>query len=129
MAAVTDTERMVDLLTYANRAKVADALRVSRASVSRWAKGKDVTPYRVRQVEQLLRPERPAAGVPTWAVRLLEGMFAVERRSGITGGELAEAEAQVAAYLAVALQEQPEPDNADAPAGARASASHQAPRR
>lgn len=57
------SERMQALLAYANYAKVGSALGVSRASVSDWAAGKGVTPYRLMQVEQLLGPgpsERPA---------------------------------------------------------------------
>ena len=75
----SDAERAVAMLRYANYAKVAEALLVSRASVADWAKGKSVTPYRVRQLEQLLRPdlqaqqERP----PAWAEGL-EGRIADE---------------------------------------------------
>ena len=53
----SDAERARSLLAYANYAKVAAALLVSRAAVADWAKGKSVTPYRLRQLEQLLRPD------------------------------------------------------------------------
>lgn len=59
---MTDAEEMQQLLTYANLAKVAAALRVSRNAVSQWARGNDVTPYRVRQVRDLLRPTPADAG-------------------------------------------------------------------
>jgi transcriptional regulator with XRE-family HTH domain len=68
----SDAERAASLLTYCNYQKVADALRVSRASVADWAKGRSVTPYRLRQLEQLLRPdlEIEEAAPPEWAERL-----------------------------------------------------------
>lgn len=47
---------MVELLRYANRAKVAEALGVSRATTSMWARGRQVSPYRLREVEALLNP-------------------------------------------------------------------------
>ena len=74
------------MLRYANYAKVAEALLVSRASVADWAKGKSVTPYRVRQLEQLLRPdlqaqqERP----PAWAEGLVDD--AIARTVRLLGG-------------------------------------------
>jgi hypothetical protein len=75
VARVTDAEQMIELLTYANYAKVAAALNVSRNAVSAWSRGRDVTPYRVRQVRDLLRP--PSARdetEPQWARALLHQM-------------------------------------------------------
>lgn len=68
----TDAERARTLLTYTNYQKVADALHVSRAAVADWAKGRSVTPYRVRQLEQLLRPDLQLeeTAPPEWARRL-----------------------------------------------------------
>ena len=63
---------MRELLAYAAYHKVAAALGVSRTSVSQWAKGRDVTPYRVRQVRDLLRPPEPQDETePQWARALL----------------------------------------------------------
>lgn len=72
---MTDAEQMVELLTYANYAKVGAALGVSRNAVSEWARGNDVTPYRVRQVRDLLRPPSASDGSePQWARALLHQM-------------------------------------------------------
>ena len=90
---------MVELLRYANFSKVATALQVSRSAAARWSQGKDVTPQRLRQVEDLLRPAGPD-DLPEWTKRLLTGMFALERRAGITERELAEVQAEVAALRA-----------------------------
>lgn len=64
---MTDATRMRELLRYANYAKVAEALGVSRSSVAEWAKGRDVSPYRLRQVESLLIPEHEETPRPEWA--------------------------------------------------------------
>lgn len=78
---MTDAERMRELLRYANYAKVAGALGVSRTSVAAWAKGRDVSPFRLRQVEGLLLPEREEAPTPEWAQGLREDVAAI--RSGV----------------------------------------------
>lgn len=96
---MTDAERMAELMRYANAAAVGKALGVSRQTAAQWAKGLDVNPTRLRQVEDLLRPSGPD-DLPDWVKRLLEGMFALERKAGITERELAEAQAQVAAFRA-----------------------------
>lgn len=77
---VTEAERMGELLQYANLAKVASALNVSRQSVADWARGKNVTPFRLRQVEDLLRPQRAGESVldPTTG-ELLTEMRAIRR--------------------------------------------------
>ena len=46
-------ERMAVLLRYANYQKVGDALGVGRAAVQKWAKGRNVGPYQLEQVERL----------------------------------------------------------------------------
>lgn len=71
---------MGELLQYANLAKVASALNVSRQSVADWARGKNVTPFRLRQVEDLLRPQRVGESVldPTTG-ELLTEMRAIRR--------------------------------------------------
>lgn len=68
----TEGDRARTLLTYANYAKVAGALHVSRAAVADWAKGMSVTPYRLHQLEQLLRPDLQTQkeAAPPWAERL-----------------------------------------------------------
>ena len=82
----SDAERAVAMLRYANYAKVAEALLVSRASVADWAKGKSVTPYRVRQLEQLLRPDLQAQqeSPPAWAEGLVDD--AIARTVRLLGG-------------------------------------------
>jgi DNA-binding transcriptional regulator YdaS (Cro superfamily) len=60
------------LLRYANFAKVANALGVSRASVAEWAKGHNVSPYRLQQIESLLIPghdESAPAGAEALATK------------------------------------------------------------
>ena len=69
---------MIELLRYANRTKVAAALGVSPQSTSQWAKGRDVTPFRLRQVEDLLRPQRAGEADPTNG-ELLTEMRAIRR--------------------------------------------------
>jgi hypothetical protein len=109
----TDAERAVSLLTYASHTKVANALQVSKTTVGKWAKGR-VTPYRLNQLEQLLRPdlEMQKAAPPGWAERLLESLFVWEKRAEVTDAELAEAEARVAAFLAVTRQRRRSPGGA-----------------
>lgn len=69
----SDAERARSLLAYANYAKVAAALLVSRATVADWAKGRSVTPYRLRQLEQLLRPDLQVEkdAPPEWVERMV----------------------------------------------------------
>lgn len=75
----SDADRARSLLAYANYAKVAAALLVSRATVADWAKGKSVTPYRLRQLEQLLRPDLEIAKAPPpdWARALQQRVDAI----------------------------------------------------
>jgi hypothetical protein len=78
---VSDAGEMRDLLTYASYAKVGAALGVSRNSVSRWARGLDVTPYRLDQVRQLLRPPQPQDETePQWARALLHQMTQISEQ-------------------------------------------------
>lgn len=79
---MSDAERAVALLRYANYAKVAAALDVSRATVAEWAKGRGVNPLRARQLEQLLRPDIQATDedYPRWAGALLDTIGRLERR-------------------------------------------------
>ena len=78
----SDADRARSLLAYANYAKVAGALLVSRATVADWAKGKSVTPYRLRQLEQLLRPDLDIAKAPPpdWARALQETVDSIHAR-------------------------------------------------
>lgn len=110
---MTDGERAQALLTYANYAKVGEALRVSRASVAEWAKGRSVTPYRLRQLEQLLRPdiETEEARPPQWAAGL-EARLVTAIGAALTAGadgnaaELLQAFEDRYASLLAALQQQ-----------------------
>lgn len=69
---------MGELLRYANLSKVAAALAVSRQSVADWARGRNVTPFRLHQVEDLLRPQRAGEAAPTNG-ELLTEMRAIRR--------------------------------------------------
>ena len=82
----SDAERAVALLRYANYAKVGEALLVSRAAVADWAKGKGVTPYRIRQLEQLLRPDLQIDETPRpeWAEGLVSKADAIYRLLQLT---------------------------------------------
>ena len=87
----SEGERAKALLTYANYAKVAAALQVSRVSVAEWAKGKSVTPYRLRQLEQLLRPDLQVAKEPQpeWAGAMEARLTDAIRDAGLTSAERA----------------------------------------
>lgn len=52
---------MLDLLRYANYAKVAEDLGVTRQTVARWAKGESVPIWATRQVERLIVGDRKEA--------------------------------------------------------------------
>ena len=99
---MSDSEEMIDLLRYASDRKVAVALGVKRQSVWAWARGKHVTPYRVRQVRDLLRPTQREAAPPQWVERVLASLMLQESREGVTEAELVEAQIRAAAYLVVA---------------------------
>ena len=108
----SEGDRAKALLTYANYAKVAAALQVSRTAVAEWAKGQSVTPYRLRQLEQLLRPdlqiEEPPP--PEWAramhAELVEMILA--NRETVTQA-LAEETARYGVERALAEQPPAEP--------------------
>lgn len=105
VARVTDAEQMVELLTYASFAKVGAALGVSRNAVSRWSRGLDVTPYRLSQVQQLLRPESESDGRDiTMIRRLLAGVMALEDRGGISPEALEQAQTKAATFERLALE-------------------------
>jgi transcriptional regulator with XRE-family HTH domain len=103
------------MLRYANYAKVADALQVSRAAVADWAKGRSVTPYRVNQLEQLLRPDldiekRP----PGWAEGLVADVDAIRRGVESEAIGLAALRALIESTQSLLLP--PDADPVDAPA-------------
>lgn len=58
-------DRMRELLAFANYSKVARELDVSKSAVSAWANGRDVTPFRLDQVERLLLRAAPAIAEPS----------------------------------------------------------------
>lgn len=102
---MTDAEEMIDLMRYASQVKVAAALGVTKTTTGQWAKGRDVTPYRVRQVRDLLRPPTAQETAPPgWAERLLVGVMALETKQAVSDAELDRAEALAAAWLATAEQ-------------------------
>ena len=94
---------MKRLLTYANYQKVANALKVSRASVSEWSRGIDVTPYRLDEVRALMQsvvgrrrkapPAEADGAAPEWAGRLERMIEAIAVASGIPRASLKEVEA------------------------------------
>jgi predicted AAA+ superfamily ATPase len=90
MGAPNATDQMQDLLRYANYRKVGDALGVTKEAVSAWARGQNVTPYRVTQVRELMRRivedtgQHETAAPPKWAGRLEESIEAIARRVGVT---------------------------------------------
>jgi hypothetical protein len=71
-----DAKRMMDALRYANFQSVGTALGVSRSAVQKWAAGRQVTPWNLSQVEQLLGHAKEAAR-PEWAERLIEDVAAL----------------------------------------------------
>lgn len=105
----SDGDRARALLAYANYAKVGVALRVSRATVADWAKGQSVTPYRLNQLEQLLRPDLQTkeAAPPQWVERLMAGVMALETKADVSDAELVAAEARAAIYLAANTRKRP----------------------
>jgi transcriptional regulator with XRE-family HTH domain len=101
---VSDADEMIELMRYASQAKVAAALGVSRQTTGQWARGRDVTPYRLRQVRDLLRPPAPEPPAPAWVERVLASLMLREAREGVTAEELAAAEARAAIYLAASTR-------------------------
>lgn len=110
---MADADAMIDLMRYASQAKVAVALGVSKTTTGDWAKGRGVTPFRLRQVRDLLRPETVDAP-PMWVERLLAGMMMLEDRADVSDVELARTQAKVAAYLTATARRQPPPRAASA---------------
>jgi len=68
---------MVRLLRFANYTRVAEALGVHRSAVSKWAKGRQVTPWNLSQVEALLGQQHQTK--PDWA-RLMQTVDAIAER-------------------------------------------------
>lgn len=104
---MADAEHMIELLRYASQSKVAAALGVSKTTTGQWARGRDVTPYRLRQVRDLLRPPEAEPPAPVWVERVLASLMVREDRDGVTDEELAAAQIRAAAALAVAQQARP----------------------
>jgi len=96
---VSDADEMQNLLTYANYKKVGDALGVTKTTVSNWAHGINVSPHRLLQVRDLLRPETAREAAPIEG-RLLASHLALERKLRITPVELAAAEAEAMVLIA-----------------------------
>lgn len=77
----TDAERMVIALRFANYTRVSEALGVTRSAVARWAKGRQVTPWNLSQVEALL--ERKEEAAPDWE-RLQRQVDAIAEKLGVS---------------------------------------------
>lgn len=75
-------QEMMALLRYANYAKVAAALGVSRASVADWAAGRHVTPARLHAVRKLMNAENapPAEADGAYRKVAIEAAEEVVRR-------------------------------------------------
>lgn len=73
-----DAARMVRALRFANYTRVGESLGVTRSAVARWAKGRQVTPWNLQQVEQLLGEQKEAPR-PDWAEELLVGIAAIRQ--------------------------------------------------
>lgn len=95
---------MVSLLTYANLAKVGQALGVSRNAVSNWSRGQDVTPYRLQQVRNLLRPPEPQSATEAMLRRMLAGVLALEAKVDVSPGELAQATTAAETFERLAVE-------------------------
>ena len=111
----SDSDRARALLTYANYAKVATALQVSRTAVAEWAKGRSVNPFRLRQLEQLLRPDLQIeeAPQPTWAGAMEQRLTDELRRNRTLIEALAPADIREAAARVIErLEALPLPDDA-----------------
>jgi hypothetical protein len=101
----------VELLAYANRQKVAEALTergysVTRMTVNRWAKGGEMPAIAARMILALFGHDlgTAKAAPPEWAERLLAGVMALEAREAITDEELDRAAALAAAWAATGGQ-------------------------
>jgi transcriptional regulator with XRE-family HTH domain len=91
--------RAIELLRYRNFSKVGRAVGVTRGQVAKWAQGKELTPYRLLQLEELLGRNEKNAPPPIGTERILTGVIALERRAEIKPEELAAAEAEALLLL------------------------------
>jgi len=99
-SSTTIEARVIDLLRYANRRKVADALTaagydVSRATVNRWARGKEMPPIAARLIREMFGAQSEAA--PEASGRLEVYLLALARKNGLSAEELSQAEADLTA--------------------------------
>lgn len=76
-----DAARMVRALRFANYTRVAEALGVTRSAVARWARGRQVTPWNLQRVDELLGQQKEAA--PDWE-RLMRTVDAIAERVGVS---------------------------------------------
>lgn len=76
---------MVRALRFANYSRIAEALDVTRYAVARWAKGRQVTPWNLQRVEELLGITNEVA--PDWA-RLMQTVNAIAERVDVSLEEL-----------------------------------------
>lgn len=111
-----DAQRMVDALRYANYQSVGTAIGVTRSAVARWAKGRQVTPWNLSQVERLLGHQEAATA--DWE-RLLRTVDAIAERVGVSLDERAAIDAAYAAQSSPPDAGTPPHPEADDPAAPR----------
>lgn len=97
-----DAARMAELLRFASYAKVGAALGVSRQAVQKWARGINVGPRQVEQVEGLFGLTAQTEAAPSITRRLLEGVLALEARVGVSAEDRAAAQQQARELEAMA---------------------------
>ncbi len=90
---------MRSLLRYASFAEVGRALDLSRNAVSDWWNGHSITPWRLRQVRELMqRSEHEEAAPPRWARELhaktLKALRASQGDAALLEKMIVDAEAQ-----------------------------------
>lgn len=96
---MSDAERMVRALRFANYSRIAEELGVTRSAVARWAKGRQVTPWNLSQVEGLLGQAERAG--PDWD-RLMRTVDAIAEKLGVS-----EEQAAIASAVAELLPSPP----------------------
>ena len=111
-----DAERMVTALRFANYSRIAEELGVTRSAVARWAKGRQVTPWNLSQVEGLLG-QREEAAPPEWAERLMRTVDRIAAKLEVSEERAAIASA-VEGLLSPPPDESDEDPPVDDPAGA-----------
>jgi hypothetical protein len=96
----------VELLRYANREAVAQALTesgysVTRQTVNRWARGDEMPGIARRMILALFghEPDAHREAAPRWAGRLVANVEAIAQKAGVTDVDRQEAERLAAAEM------------------------------